>query len=1078
MRNHFSPSVNITRQEVDLSQYFLTSNVQDAFDMLTNNYRSGWRALNVIGAYGTGKSSFLSAFTQHLEGEKVFFEAKPWSDQPRYRIFKAVSEYESFIDQFRLLIGSTASKPQGILKDLIKLITDQNQAGCCVVFIFDEFGKVLEYAAKNAPEKELYFIQQLAELMNSADYAAMWLTTLHQDFAGYASQLSKLQRNEWTKVKGRFREIAFNEPVEQLLYLASQRLNAMLPNASEVAFDSLFQAIIEAKVYPLRDFFNREVAFKLYPLDILAAATLAQALQRYGQNERSLFSFLNGDNYFDLRDFDPEKENFYGVSAVHDYLNYNLNSFLHSKVNPDYSHWAEIRNALERIDGEFDFKQQPLYKAIVKTIGLFQIFLPGSARVDREFLGIYINCVFKTNDGETAISELEKRFIIRYYKRTCRYTLYEASDVDIDVAISDAAAEVSRANDVVAYLSSYFNFPTISAKRAYFERGTPRLFQFKISDNPYASQLPHGEIDGFVNLIFNTFLTAEDLERISGQQRQAIMYGLYQNPEEIRGLIGEIEKAEIAREKHKGDRIAKRELDEIIERQRNLLNHYVMDSFFNREIVRWFYRGAEDLTIANSRRFNEKLSEICDDVYYQTPVFRSEIANKTKLSPAASSARKELFQGLFNNEAIQELGMKGFPPQKSVYFSLLRHTGIHYLEGDHWSLHEPDFNDDPLHFRALFDECNGFMDSSRGAKRSVGELYEKLAKAPFKLKRGFLDFWVPIFLIIKRTDYALYGEYGYITDLTAEILELLVKKPADYAIKAFDVAGVRIDMFNRYRELLQLPKKERTDNEAFVQTIVPFIRFYKELPPYAQRSRRISQESQKIRKALVDADDPERLFFEDFPAALGFDLVQLNRNPALLSEFTNALQNTIRELRSAYEQLLVRFEGVINSLWATDYEFADYKAHLRSRYGSGLKEYLLLPYQKTFYNRILSPLEDRRSWLSSVAQTIIGKPLEQSSDEDELRLFDRFLELIRELDNLNDINKRASATAGDVTFKVEITFPGQSVRQQVITLPEKQSAKYKQVHEDIASLLEGEQRFLKIAILAELLKEELGKDGK
>jgi len=1077
MRKHFSPSINILRQDIDLTGYFLTSNVQAVFDLLGNTYRSGQRSVNLIGAYGTGKSSFLSALEQHLAGDKLFYDGHAWSALTKYRFLKTIGEYDSFIAQFSELIGSSHTKPQQILKDFNNYLNKENSQGKCVILLVDEFGKLLEFAAKNEPEKELYFIQQLAELVNSGDHEVLWLTTLHQDFAAYAHELSKLQRNEWAKVKGRFKEVTFNEPVEQLLYLASQRLNSQIPDAVQVAFGQIFNAIVAAKVFPLKDFFNKEVAAKLYPLDILAAAVLAQSLQRYGQNERSLFSFLNGDNYFDLNDFDGNKANFYGLNAVYDYLNYNLNSFLQSKANPDYTYWAEIRNALERVDGEFDFNKQENYRSAIKTIGMLQIFLPGSARIDRDLLGVYLDSVMNTQDSVQVISDLEQRFIIRYYKRTARYTLYEASDVDIDVAISDAAAEISRANDVVNYLSAYFDFPTVSAKRIYFDRGTPRVFQFKISDNPYNMEAPQGEIDGFINLVFSTFLTAADMIRISSEQEQAVLYGLYQNPDEIRGLIEEIEKAEIAREKHKDDRIAKRELDAIIDRQRNLLNHYVMNSFFNPAIVNWFYAGAEDDTIVHSRRFNEKLSEICQDVYQDAPVFRSELANKTKLSPAVSTARKELFQALFANETTEELGIKGFPAHKSIYHSLLRQTNIHALTEEGWMLQEPLQEADLFNFGPLFRECNAFLASTRGAKRGIEQLYERLSKAPFKLKKGFLDFWVPIYLILKSSDYALYGEFGYITDLNAEILELLVKKPGDYAIKAFDIAGIRVSLFNRYRELFQLPRKERTDNAAFVQTIVPLIRFYKELNAYAQRTKRISSTSQKVRKALTDADDPERLFFEDLPSALGFDLVQLNKEPELLNDFTEAIKQAIRELRSAYEELLLRFEVLINSLWDEDLDFLSYKARLRGRYENGLKEYLLLPYQRTFYNRLLSPLEDRGAWLSSVAQSIIGKPLEQSADDDELRLFDRFPELIRELDNLYDIGKSQQVQTSDETFKIEITMPGIAVRQQVVTLPKERSRKFKQAQQDINTLLEGENRFTKIAILAEMLKKELGKDG-
>lgn len=82
----------------------------------------------------------------------------------------------------------------------------------------------MEYAAKNNPEKELYLWQQFTEFINDADRNAILLTTLHQNFNSYARGLSESQRNEWTKVKGRFKEIVFNEPVEQLLYLAAKRI--------------------------------------------------------------------------------------------------------------------------------------------------------------------------------------------------------------------------------------------------------------------------------------------------------------------------------------------------------------------------------------------------------------------------------------------------------------------------------------------------------------------------------------------------------------------------------------------------------------------------------------------------------------------------------------------------------------------------------------------------------------------------------------------------------------------------------------------------------------------------------------
>ena len=88
-----------------------------------------------------------------------------------------------------------------------------------LILVIDEFGKFLEYASQHSPEKELYFIQQLSEFANNPDHNIILLTTVHQNFDAYAFALSNAQKQEWTKVKGRFREITFNEPVEQLLFL-------------------------------------------------------------------------------------------------------------------------------------------------------------------------------------------------------------------------------------------------------------------------------------------------------------------------------------------------------------------------------------------------------------------------------------------------------------------------------------------------------------------------------------------------------------------------------------------------------------------------------------------------------------------------------------------------------------------------------------------------------------------------------------------------------------------------------------------------------------------------------------------
>ena len=179
---------------------------------------------------------------------------------------------------------------------------------------------------------ELYFIQQLCEWTNNTTTDALIIGTLHQGFNTYSFNLNKIQQQEWSKVKGRFKEIVFNEPVEQLLLLASTRIEDKFSNVKDTKhFDKLFNVIKDSKTFPLKDYFNKDIAQKLFPFDILSAAVMALSLQRYGQNERSLFSFIESNDHLSLNDFDFSKNNYYSIDKVYDYLISNYYSVINHR---------------------------------------------------------------------------------------------------------------------------------------------------------------------------------------------------------------------------------------------------------------------------------------------------------------------------------------------------------------------------------------------------------------------------------------------------------------------------------------------------------------------------------------------------------------------------------------------------------------------------------------------------------------------------------------------------------------------------------------------------------------------------
>lgn len=1072
----YSPSVNVIRDSSYQFNYIATPNATETFTRILSDSIVGIKAHLLIGAYGTGKSSFLLAFKQTLESSTIHFKGftKLLNTTPKYEFIVVVGEASSlenfFAKRYELPKNYSSSD---VIKAIDKEYKSLKKKSKGLAIIIDEFGKSLEYAARHNPEKELYFIQLLTEWINDVNNDAIFIATLHQGFSNYSLNLNKTQQQEWDKVRGRIKEIPFNEPVEQLLFLAAERINQKFPiTKSDKNFNKLFEVIGNARAFPLRDYFTKEIAQKLYPFDILSASVLTLSLQRYGQNERSLFSFIESNDHLGLASFNNLDNTYYSLPNVYDYLLFSFyNKLTVKNANVNYQQWTNIRTTLEKIDGIFKTDQeQKDAETIIKTIGLLNIFTNNGAKLEPQFYIDYARLALSLKNPEEIIRQLQSKLIIRYVRHNLRYTFVDSTDVDIEMAIDDAGKLVEKVTNLVHHLNQYFEFPFIAAKAAYYEKGTPRFFQFKLTEEPLIAT-PEGEVDGFINLVFSEDTNAvKKIEQASANCNEAIIYGYYKNTAEVRNILYEIQKVEKVKETHKNDRIAVKNLQAVKDHYVNLLNHYVLDSLYNNSgNVLWFSNG-EKLNIQSRHGFNQQLSQISNRVYTATPIYKNELINKTKVSGQVSQARKKLQERLLRNLSLLNLGFSDneFPPEKSIYLSLLKSTGLHQIEDGVGLLQKPV----DTSFDELWKAGEVFLESSKNKERSLQEFIDVLLLKPFKLKQGFIDFWLPIYLLAKQDDFALFQGDSYIPEITLDVLELMSKKPGMFSLKAFDVAGVKLKLFNRYRVFLNQTENSKPNNKVFIQTIKPFLTFYRDLPEYAKKTNRLSKKTANLRMVFATAKDPEKAFFEDFPLALGFNIEQLQQGTASVESFLKQLQASVKELRTKYDVLVDSVEYyLVNDVLGIKATFPDYKTAIRNRF-KGIKHHLLLQHQKTFITRIQSELDDRKAWLSSIAQSLIGKPLINITDEDEVILYDKIKDIFYELDNLSDISSEDINDNLEEVLKLEITSFVKGLNKNFLRIPK---SKTKEIESKVLQLKKelGKDKKLNIAALTKLLQELL-----
>lgn len=1076
MRLSFSPSANLIRDAEREFHYIPTANAKRIYRQILADFNIGIHSFNIIGSYGTGKSAFLLAFARTLSGEHAYFGSPSdhFGGARQFEFLNLVGSYASIIDAFAQSLGVAEKDFFAALETRAGQATKANR---CLVIVVDEFGKFLEYAAHTNPEKELYFVQQLAEFANAPDRNVLFLTTLHQGFFSYAQGLTQTQREEWEKVKGRLKELTFNEPVEQLLELAANHVNLLARSKPAVPIEHLLRVIEAAAAFPYRGKLTVEFAQRLFPLDLLAAAVITQALQRYGQNERSLFTFLNDTDYLGIHAYATEQYPYYNLVCVYNYLIQNFYNLLSSVHNPHYLQWGAMRRAIERVEATIDERLVAALE-LVKVIGLLNIFAPAGARISEYFLISYAEHALGMAEPQAVLAELEALKIVRYVRFKDTFVLFEGTDLNIELALLEAADQVDPINNVVPYLRKYFDFPLLFAKAASYKTGTPRFFEFLLSEEPISST-PEGITDGFINLVFSDSLQLAALQAHAAAHDPAILYGLYRHPEQLRTILFEIEKINYVRALHHDDRVAVQELDKLRAYQVEELNRITLQTLYSREgSVTWVWQG-ETLTIENLSAFNIRLSHICEAVYHKTPIYRNELVNRHRLSSAINSARAIFFKALTEAWQTADLGFPRdkYPPERTIYLTLLKQTGIHRaVEGGvpgEYMLAAPT---DPG-FAQLWQACEHFLEQAKATPKNLFQLIELLTTRPFKLKQGFLEFWLPLFLFAQRESFALYYDGRFLPELSSENLELVRREPHKFQIKTFSVDGVKLEFFNRYRALVQEKATKQITNQAFIETIRPFMTFYAGLSDYAKRTTRLEPATVRLRQTIATATDPEKTFFQEFPIAMGY--ADLLEDQALeeqrLEQYIRELQGAIRELQNCFDALVDRVEAqLLDILGLSAVVFPAYKAAIAERYKS-LRVHLLLPKQKTLHLRLLSALEERNAWLESIVQAVLGKNMRQMRDEDELIVYDKLREAIQALDNLCELSALTDDTAQAApAVRVEITSTGQGSQKFLHRVPMQKEDEVAAVVTKLRAQLSADAS-VNISALTRLLQEVMSK---
>ena len=975
--------------------------------------------------------------------------------------------------------------------------------GAGLVLVVDELGKFLEYAAQHPSQGDMFVLQSLAEFAARSENTPLFLLTiLHQAFEQYAQRLEQSQREEWAKVQGRFEDVAFIEPGEQVLRLIGDAIETNI-NALKTLDDARrFLAVsvdLQLKPRQLDTYEFLQLLENCLPLHPTVALIVGSLFRRFAQNERSLFALLNSGEPHGLQDFlanhsyDGPRLPLFSLPDLYDYINTALGNRLYG--SSDGRKWARIESAIARLPNP-----SPMAVSLIKTIGLLSVVREVSVNLksSKDLLRYALDDGTENyaQEFEGALSELEKRSIAIYRRYNGAYALWEGSDIDIESRLSEASAQLDSNQRLAPTISTVLPPQPLIARRHLFETGTLRYFVIRYTDvERFDADLekPLGDSDGLV--LYALPASDFEAERLvkkategSVVERKEVLIAIPQSIAILQDAIlelGRLRWVENHTPELDGDDTARRELAARIADSEQTISG-PLSSLFTSNIAghdegkcTW-YHGGSKAPIASRRELNEYLSRICDSVYHKTPIIRNELINQRQLSHSASRARRMLIKAMLECGVQENLGITGYPPEMSVYLSLLSDTGIHRNVSGEWGFHPPQESSEDKIF-LTWGAIEAFLDDCEAERQPVSKLYRRLEEPPIGLKSGPIPILLCAVLLHYEAEIALYEDGSFITDISIPVFERLIRSPEKFELKRFRMSGIRSEVFSQFLTMISKPSPE-TGQPNLLAVVRPLVRFVTKLPRYTMLTQELSHEAIELRKTIGGAREPDALLFVQLPQALGFDAFGAyeEMDLSIVARFFNTLQRVLSELNRAYDDLQASIAQLLASAFSLKGNNEEIRLELYRRV-EPLLDLTIETKLKGFFLRVCDDELDFREWLEAIGTYIVQKPPSAWNDTDKTQFQMNLAELGRKFHHFEAVSferqKQSdgfSDSAGEV-MRVGITTLKAEEQARVITLHPIAETQAKEIEHEIEQIFElagvAEDTELSLAVLARLSRK-------
>lgn len=715
-----------------------------------------------------------------------------------------------------LTAGSTLNHYDSIslIENLQTVIDELTSLDLGLFIVYDEFGRYLQSVSNEQVNQLMQLMQDLAELANNGSENLKLLFITHRPISYYFNFLRDEFRLEFSKVEKRFLTFEIRSDEITFLKIAHSFIgeNFLPPKKDLTQNNKLTKFDLFSEFSSQLDF---DPMLELYPLHPLSLYLLPKVSSVFGQNERTLFTFLEDKSESGLRGFVEKYRNqiYYADKLVDFFVDGLDETFL-----IDYPVYRIYKKNLPKISKLVGKKDSQSATRIYKLLLILDLTRgSGLEKINTEFLEYALDIQLPLLTE--ILNTLSKYSLLRFNGISEEWQLFESSGADIN-ALIDKEISINKSEDLkilnrftdknphkVIYANEY---------NARFQMTRYAAVQFSTKSlSPFISAIDQADYNIIIDLSDSSY-------EINGID-EIFSYSI--NFLDVKTLIVRLEAVE--------SMLAKIELitkyprlDIELEYEKNLIN-YQLNQIYS-QIFESIFKSKKTISL--------KLTDIFNRTFNKTFVINNDQINAYKISSVQVNALKQVLDRVLDkfDLSISEY-FNGTKPADLIYFSTIDTFIFRAEQSDNYLSLKSDL------IEYIVSKPNG----------DLNDLIDIATSPPYGLRPYVALVLVMISIIEQWKDVLLFSEGNFIPVIQAkDLIDAYIEKnfKIQYSFSHYD---------NTNRELLEGLEKlfdDTSDNikdkSISVKVCSSMYNWYLNLPVITQQMYDLSFSEVKLLKII------------------------------------------------------------------------------------------------------------------------------------------------------------------------------------------------------------------------------------